>query len=283
MRWPAPRSCPAGAILPTGILRGVNRRWEPGGTGRGRAVLLHGMMSTAATWWRIGPALAGRGWVVDALDLPGHGDWPRSGRPLDLDMLVEGVAGRLGGPVDLLVGHSLGGATAVALAGRRPGVARAVVLEDPPSGLGGAARAALADGVEADARLVRRDRARLVRREREANPTWATEDVEHSVDGIAAADWEAMAAGLRGELAWDLPAMVAAVRVPLLVMAAPADRGLDAGGSALQGPVREAVRALLPPDRFVVLDGGHCLHRDLPDRWLAVVGAFADAVLAPAP
>jgi pimeloyl-ACP methyl ester carboxylesterase len=198
-------------------------------------------------------------------------------------MLVDGVAGRLGGPVDLLVGHSLGGATAVALAGRRPRAARAVVLEDPPGELGGPARAALADGVEADARLVRRDRARLVRRERDANPTWATEDVEHSVDAIAAADWEAMAAGLRGELAWDVPAMVAAVRVPLLVMAARGDRGLEAGGSSLQGPVREAVRAHLPPDRFVVLDGGHCLHRDLPDRWLAVVGEFADAVLAPAP
>jgi hypothetical protein len=40
-----------------------------------------------------------------------------------------------------------------------------------------------------------------------------------------------------------------------------------------------AVRAQLPPDRFVVLDGGHCLHRDLPDRWLEKVGGFADAVV----
>jgi hypothetical protein len=39
------------------------------------------------------------------------------------------------------------------------------------------------------------------------------------------------------------------------------------------------VRALLPPERFVVLDGGHCLHRDLPERWLAEVGGFADQVL----
>jgi hypothetical protein len=74
--------------------------------------------------------------------------------------------------------------------------------------------------------------------------------------------------------------MVAAVRVPLLVLAAPAGAGLgEAGGSALQGPGREAVRAQLPPDRFVVLDGGHCLHRDLPARWLEVVGGFADTVL----
>jgi hypothetical protein len=30
----------------------------------------------------------------------------------------------------------------------------------------------------------------------------------------------------------------------------------------------------------VVLDGGHCLHRDLPARWVEVVSGFADAVLA---
>jgi pimeloyl-ACP methyl ester carboxylesterase len=255
----------------------VSRHWGPAGPARGRVVLLHGMMSTGATWWRIGPALAGRGWVVDALDLPGHGDWPPTGRPLDLDRLVDGIAGRLGGPADLLAGHSLGAATAVALAGRRPGTARAVVLEDPPSGPDDQGRLLLAAGVEADARTVRRDRARLVRREREANPAWADEDVEHSVDGIAAADAAAVAGGLRAELTWDLPALVAAVRVPLLVLAARG--GFAEGGSALQGPARAAVRALLPPDRFVVLDGGHCLHRDLPDRWLAAVGGFADEVL----
>jgi pimeloyl-ACP methyl ester carboxylesterase len=261
----------------------MNQHWEPGGTARGRVVLLHGMMSTAATFWRVGPALAARGWVVDALDLPGHGDSPRADRPLDLDALVEEAAGRLGGPVDLLVGHSLGGAVAVVLAGRDPRAARALVLEDPPSRSREGHAALLADGVEADARLVRSDRQRLVRRERDASPTWADEDVEHSVDGIAAADTAALAAGLRGEREWDLPAMVAAVRVPLLVLAAREGAGLvEAGGSALQGRAREAVRAQLPPDRFVVLDGGHCLHRDLPARWVEVVGGFADTVLAEA-
>ena len=52
----------------------MNLHWDPAGPTRGRVALLHGMMSTAATWWRIGPALAGMGWTVDAPDLPGHGD-----------------------------------------------------------------------------------------------------------------------------------------------------------------------------------------------------------------
>src|SRR4029450_7084325 len=105
------------------------------------------------------------------------------------------------------------------------------------------------------------------------NPAWADEDVEHSVDGIAAADAAAVAGGLRAELTWDLPALGAAVRVPLLVLAARG--GFAEGGSALQDPARAAVHALLPPDRFVVLDGGHCLHRDLPDRGLAEGGGVA--------
>jgi pimeloyl-ACP methyl ester carboxylesterase len=176
--------------------------------------------------------------MVDALDLPGHGDWPPTGRPLDLDRLVDGIAGRLGGPVDLLAGHSLGAATAVALAGRRPGTARAVVLEDPPSGPDDQGRLLLAAGVEADARTVRRDRARLVRREREANPAWADEDVEHSVDGIAAAD----AAAVAGGRARPAPA----------------------------GPVRGPGRRPLPPPRPArpVAGGGRRVHRRGPGRRL---------------
>ena len=254
----------------------MNLHWEPEGPARGRLVLLHGVMSTAATWWRMGPALAAGGWRVDALDLPAHGAWPRSTRPLDLDTLVDGIAGQLSEPVDLLVGHSLGAVVAVTLAARRPESARALVLEDPPGSTGGD-RAAFAAGIAADARLVRADREQLVRRERDANPTWAPEDVEHSVDGIAAADAPAIVAGFHGELRWDLPATLATLQAPVLVLAA---RHPDR--SALQGPARDAVRSYLPPDRFVLLDGGHCLHRDLPDRWLAIVAGFADVALAAA-
>src|SRR5439155_17973136 len=138
-----------------------------------------------------------------------------------------------------------------------PGIARALVLEDPPGA--GTDRAALAQGIEADGELVVRDRDALVRRERAANPTWADEDVEYAVDGIAATDVPTVVAALRGPLRWDLPALVAAVRVPALVLAA-----AEARGSALRDD-RRAVRELVPDGRFVVLDSGHCLHRDRPD------------------
>jgi pimeloyl-ACP methyl ester carboxylesterase len=250
---------------------------EWSGEGRGTAVLLHGMMSLAQTWWRIGPALAERGWDVTALDLAAHGGNRLDG-PLTSDALVDSVTGQVAGPVDLLVGHSMGAATAISTVARRPGFARAVVLEDPPGGSGLPNAERLANGVELDADIARLDRDRLVRRSRADHPAWAPEDVEYDVRGIEEADSTAVAAGIRAGLrGWDVPALVAAVDVPVLVLAAPADP--DQPRSALTAEARAGVRAALPPDRFVELPGGHCLHRDLPDEWLAAVDAFTAAVL----
>ncbi|MFL6129457.1 MAG: alpha/beta fold hydrolase [Mycobacteriales bacterium] len=250
---------------------------------RGTAALLHGMMSLGATWWQIGPELAARGWDVRALDLAAHGSSPPLNGPLTVTALVEKVLADLDGPVDLLIGHSLGGRTAISAVDRHPGLARAVVLEDPPGELGPAEE--LARGVELDSELARSDRDRLVRRSATDHPGWAPPDVEQDVEGIARAQAASVAAGLRGGLGdRDLTPLIAAAPVPVLVIAAAATGGRfgdRAGGSALGEPTRAAVRAALPAERFVELPGGHCLHRDVPDRWLAAVTAFADDVLPP--
>jgi pimeloyl-ACP methyl ester carboxylesterase len=258
----------------------VTLRWEPDGEARGTVALVHGVMALAETWWRIGPALAARGWRAVAVDLPGHaGDVRRDGA-LDLDALVDGVAARLAGPVDVLVGHSLGAIVALGLLARDPRAARALVLEEPP-GLGAVDLGALAKGIVHDAAAVRRDRATLVAREREANPRWDPGDVERSVRGIEEADGDAIVAALRGPLRWDLAALLAGVHAPTLVLAAP-----DAPGcfplesrSALRGADRQAVRGALAPERFVEIESGHCLHRDDPQRWLEAVDDFARAAL----
>ncbi|GAA3272619.1 hypothetical protein GCM10010493_57940 [Streptomyces lavendulae subsp. grasserius] len=48
-------------------------RTQTWGEGDRLALLVHGIMSDHRTWRRVGPALAGRGYRVVAVDLRGHG------------------------------------------------------------------------------------------------------------------------------------------------------------------------------------------------------------------
>ncbi len=109
---------------------------ELGGSGR-PLVLLHGLLGSGRNWQSAGVGLAGAagGRAVRALDLRNHGKSPWSDR-MDYDALVADVlawlAVNLSGPVDLM-GHSLGGKVALALACRHPErVGRLVVVDIAP-------------------------------------------------------------------------------------------------------------------------------------------------------
>jgi hypothetical protein len=109
---------------------------ELGGAGR-PLVLLHGLLGSGRNWQSAGAGLAeaGGGRAVRALDLRNHGKSPWAER-MDYDALVGDVLAWLvvntEGPVDLM-GHSLGGKVAMALACRRPErVGRLVVVDIAP-------------------------------------------------------------------------------------------------------------------------------------------------------
>lgn len=104
------------------------RRW---GTGEKTAVLVHGMLSSSECWWEIGPALAGRGYRVVAVDLPGHGLSPAA-PDAGLDDFVEALVRSVPAAPDLAVGHSMG---AFVLASALERIApRRVVYVDTPFG-----------------------------------------------------------------------------------------------------------------------------------------------------
>lgn len=261
-------------------------RWFPDGPVRGTAVLLHGFLSYAGSWWRIGPGLAERGWRTYAFDLAGHGDSPRLDRPLDAPTLLDGVLDEIARtpglepPIDLIAGHDLGAMVALALVDRRPDLARALVVEEPYATTT-CSRRTRRRQLLADAEIARTDRDRLIRRERITNPGWSQRDVEHCVEGIARADSAAIASSMSGRaMPWHLTDLIATVPVPTLVIAAPDHPGRpgDETPSALRGLDRDAVQRLVPPGHFAVLSGGHFLHRDQPERWLARTSAFTEVV-----
>jgi pimeloyl-ACP methyl ester carboxylesterase len=103
--------------------------------GRGEPlVLVHGAGTSSAIWRRAMPLLAEQRRVI-APDLPGYGGSPASGPGFALEEVTDRLAAGLQdagvpAPYDL-VGHSMGGAIAILLAGRHPERVRRLVLVAP--------------------------------------------------------------------------------------------------------------------------------------------------------
>ena len=96
-------------------------------------VLLHGITSSTASWDWLVPHVAADHRVL-RLDFRGHGGSDRAPGSYDMPDYVSDAAAlceHVGSPCTI-IGHSLGGGTAAALAQQRPDLVRAVVLEDPP-------------------------------------------------------------------------------------------------------------------------------------------------------
>jgi pimeloyl-ACP methyl ester carboxylesterase len=237
--------------------------------GRPLALLVHGVTSSSRTWWRVGPALAGRGFDVVAVDLRGHGSSPRAAAGLSAADLAGDVAETVEGPVDLLVGHSLGALVALELVGRRPGFARRLVVEDPPGSLDWAE---LAAGIEADTARAVADPDALRRELVAANPGWPPGEAERRLADLADCDGPAVAAALRPGVRVDLAALLAAARVPTLMVLAE-----EALGSLLTGLERKAAVEALTGGTTRVIPAGHSVHREALDAWLSAVDAWLAA------
>jgi pimeloyl-ACP methyl ester carboxylesterase len=268
----------------------ATRAWEEGADpSHPLAVLVHGVTSSSRTWWRVGPALARRGFRVLAVDLRGHGASPLPVAGLvaaDLAADVAetvvadaaGVAGAPGAsaprrgpaavpPVDLLVGHSLGALVALELMTARPGFARRLLLEEPP-GPSSVDRVGLADGMEADRRRAVEDPEAL-RRDLEAeNPRWPPGEAERRVADLADCDGPAIAAALRRGVPFDLAGLLAAARLPTLLLLAD-----EALGSSLVGVDRKAAMAAVG-GATRVLPSGHSIHREALEAWLRELDAW---------
>jgi pimeloyl-ACP methyl ester carboxylesterase len=127
---PAEVTVPGGKIidLPGGAVQVVDR-----GPRNGRPIVLIHCFTCSINWWdRMMPPLTA-GHRVIALDLLGHGgsEKPESGYsiPEQADLVAQTLS-RLGAENAEVVGHSLGGPVAVALAERSPQLVSRLVLID---------------------------------------------------------------------------------------------------------------------------------------------------------
>ena len=93
-----------------------------------RVLCLHGLGGTGATMWPLVATLGQAGHDVLAPTLPGHGSTPADLLDVGWD---EWLAAALDWPADVVVGQSMGGALALAVAAA--GACRAAVAINPPA------------------------------------------------------------------------------------------------------------------------------------------------------
>jgi len=238
-------------------------------------VLLHGLFGSARNFGAVQRALAPR-FQVTALDLRNHGDSPHGG-DMTYRAMAEDVRDTLlsmGIDRAPVIGHSMGGKTAMALALRWPDqVARLLVADIAPVAYQHH-NTAIASAMQAIPLT-----ASLTRQQADAALAGAVPD-----PGVRAFLLQNLRFGADPKWRIGLDHIAAAI---------PALEGWDDPPGTYQGPAlfvtgarsdfvlpahRPAIRRLFPAVRFVaVKNAGHWLHADNPAGFLSVLEGFLAA------
>ena len=264
-------------------VQGASVRYVRKGSGP-PVVLIHGFASSLYTWKDVLPALSADHDVV-AIDLPGFGasSIPRPLQAASYPIVVLAVMNRLGLDPASLVGNSLGGSVAVAVAAEHPERVDRLVLVDSAGFNFGAGdrpwilRLIAAPGMAAAAeRLpVRRRLVAAGLRQVFFHDELVTEERidEYAAPMLRPGAVRAAAELLGNPVPTDFTAVAARVRAPTLVVWGREDTWI---------PVAHASRftAAIPGSTSVVLEQcGHTPQEEKP----AEVAALLQQFLAPAP
>jgi pimeloyl-ACP methyl ester carboxylesterase len=220
--------------------------WNP--QGRFKALLVHGVTSVGASWWRVADALAQEGFCVVAPDLRGHGASPRTTSYLLEEMAADLIP--LGDRWDVVIGHSLGGPI-TSIAAARTMWTRRLVLVDPLFEAPDEDIGDLAATVSAE---LRTDPEAIAA----AHPGWHPEDVAIKARGAAQCSAAVVERCLFDNAPWDHAGLIQWVQAPVTLLGAE-------DGALLSRESGERLAASSPTVTFRFVPGtGHSIHRDDP-------------------
>ena len=234
-------------------------------------LLLHGVTSSAGTWWRVAPAIAASGRRVIAVDMPGHGRtqaWRGRHRFAETAEDVAGFirAAGLDRPDLAVVGHSWGAMVAAHLpgAGFRP---RVLVLLDPPGLTVAEFEVFVKDPTEQPYATFEDAAAAM----RAANPTWTDGDVAAKAQGLTEFNPDAVVAVLLENGDWDAGMAAArqalAAGVPVWII-----RGEWAAGCLIPDALVPTLEAALGRDHVITIrNAPHSPQRTHPEATLVAL------------
>jgi pimeloyl-ACP methyl ester carboxylesterase len=234
-------------------------------------LLIHGVTSSAATWWRLGPALAAAGHRVTAVDQAGHGrtgHWLGHHRFRDnaRDLAAFAQAAGLARDDLQVVGHSWGAVSAAAFpaVGLRPAT---LVLLDPP--VLPFERIALEASDPTQQPFATLDEA--IAAIHASEPTWGDGDVRAKAESVMDLDFDAARAVLLENGDWD--GGLGELRDPA---AAGIDtwliRGDPATGGYIDDRAAETFGELIGTDHVITIPGSpHSPQRTHPAETTAAI------------
>ncbi|MDG4647419.1 alpha/beta fold hydrolase [Roseibacterium sp. SDUM158017] len=233
-------------------------------------LIAHGLFGSARNWGVIARRLA-EGRKVIAVDMRNHGDSPWSDRHRYPDLaadLAEVIAAH-GGRADV-VGHSMGGKAAMALALAHPQTVRRLVVADIAPVAYGHSQQPMIDAMRAVD-------LGAVHSRRDADAQLAALVPEEGVRAfllqsldVAGKRWrlnlDALSAEMPAIVGW--PDIAGTFEGPALFLS-------GAASDYVRPQDREAIKALFPGARFAKIPGaGHWLHAEKPREFEATLRAF---------
>lgn len=233
-----------------------------------KALMVHGLGSSAHTCWQVMEALAEKGWSASAVDLRGHGSAPRASSYRIEDFAEDLVhTTPLGSESwDLVIGHSIGAASAVVASVASPDWAKRLVLIDPAVELDDQGR----DMVLENQRLGHL--RQTVEDVKQLNPHWHPLDWELKIKANRAASLFALEHAVFDNHPWNVTDKALALVVPSHVIGGEPEKG-----SMFFGEYADSLLAANPVMSYEMVEGaGHSVHRDKPAEVIEAILRFAD-------
>jgi len=237
-------------------------------------VLAHGFSDDGLCWTPVAELLTAKYDVV-MVDARGHGrsDGPKRGYgSAEHAGDVAGIISGLGLKRPAVLGHSMGAATALMLAGTYPDLPRAILLEDPPafwmappSGRPARRPTHFTDWI---VDLKRKTREEMIAHAHAQSPTWSEAELGPWADSKLRLSFNVLSRGKSAPVDW--PATVQRITCPTLLITADPDKG-----AIVTQEAAAALQALLPQTRVAhVAAAGHNIRREQFARYMDLVESF---------
>ena len=232
------------------------------------ALMVHGLGSSAHTCWQVMEALAEHGWSATAVDLRGHGTAPRASSYRIADF-AEDLLSTLpaGSPSwDVVIGHSIGAASAVVASSLHSDWATKLVLIDPALEVDDQAKQiVLANQHLGHLRQTVEDVEKL-------NPHWHPLDWQLKIQANRQASLFALEHAVFDNDPWDVTNEARSLVVPTLIIG-----GEQSLGSMFFGDYAKNLLKSNHLLRHEVIEGaGHSVHRDKPAETIDAILRFVD-------